>query len=321
MSVELVEVVRSGFRECVHRGSVVVLRPDGAPDLELGAVHTPIYPRSANKPMQALTLLRNGFEPEDAEELAIATASHEGEPRHVELVKRLLDRHGLTEDQLLCPPDLPANEFARAAVVHSGGARSRRIYMNCSGKHAAMLATCRINDWPLQNYLDPGHPLQLAVLETIADLTGEPEADLGIDGCGLPIVPVSLTNLALAYARFVTAAPGTPERRLADAVRADPFLVSGSGKDDLTLMSAVPGLLSKSGADGVHAGALPDGTAFAWKVDDGSERPRLPLTVALLHRIGVDWDEECDDWADLAARPVLGGGARVGTIRAIPGLF
>ena len=318
MSVDLVEVVRSGFRECVHRGSVVILRPDGEPDLELGAVHTPIYPRSSNKPMQALTLLRNGFEPVDGEELAITTASHEGERLHVQLVKRLLDQHGLTEEQLLCPPDLPGNEFARAAVISGGGARSRRIYMNCSGKHAAMLATCRINDWPTANYLDPAHPLQLAVLDTIAELTGEPETDLGIDGCGLPIVPVSLVNLARAYARFVTAEPDSPERRLADVVREHPFVVSGTEKDDLTLMTTVPGLFTKAGADGVHVGALPDGSAFAFKIDDGSERPRLPLAAAILQRIGAG---DNDDLIDSAAQPVLGGGARVGTVRAIPGLF
>ncbi|KAA0021866.1 asparaginase [Antrihabitans cavernicola] len=318
MGVELVEVVRSGFRECVHSGSVVILRPDGEPDLELGAVHTPIYPRSSNKPMQVLTLLRNGFQPVDTDELAIATASHEGERQHIELVKRLLDRHGLVEDQLLCPPELPGNEFARAAVITGGGARSRRIFMNCSGKHAAMLATCQANDWPTENYLDSAHPLQRAVVDTVADLTGEPESELGIDGCGLPIVPVSLTNLARAYAKFVTAEPGSPERNVADAVREHPFLVSGTDKDDLVLMSAVPGLLCKAGADGVQAGALPDGTAFAFKIDDGGERPRLPLTAAILHRIGVDWNE---DYADMASQPVLGGGARVGTVRAIPGLF
>ncbi|MBD0322531.1 MAG: asparaginase [Aldersonia sp.] len=317
MSVELVEVVRSGFRECVHRGSVVVLRPDGEVVAELGEVHTPIYPRSSNKPMQAVALLRCGFEPVDADELAIATSSHSGERRHVELVRRLLARYGLTEDQLRCPPDLPGNELARATVLARNRER-RRIYMNCSGKHAAMLAACVVNDWPTESYLDPAHPVQRAVIETLMELTGEPETELGIDGCGAPIVPVSLVNLARSFAKLVTSTPGSPERNVVDAVRADPFLISGTGTDDLALHTAVSGLFCKAGADGVHAGALPDGSAFALKIDDGHERARLPLVSAILLRLGV---EDSDRLTELASLPVTGGEARVGTIRAVPGLL
>ena len=233
------EVVRSGFRECVHRGSLVVIDVDGDPELEIGAVHTPIYPRSCNKPMQVLTLLRNGFVPADAAELAIASASHMGERRHIELVRRLLDRFDLVEDQLQCPPDLPANEVARAEVL-THGARPRRLYMNCSGKHAAMLATCTINGWPLESYLDSTHPLQEAVAATIADLTGEPESELAIDGCGLPIVPVSLVNLARAFARLTTAPDTTPERLIADAIRAHPCLLYTSPSPRDGLLSRMP---------------------------------------------------------------------------------
>ncbi|WP_077042814.1 asparaginase [Rhodococcus sp. MTM3W5.2] len=317
MSVELVEVDRSGFRECVHRGSVVVLDPDGEVILALGEVHTPIYPRSSNKLMQAVALLRSGFAPADNRELAIAAGSHEGEPEHVAVVHRLLTRNGLAEHQLRCPPELPSNETARARVLASG-ALPRRIFMNCSGKHAAMLAACVARDWPLESYLEPTHPIQLAVMDTIAELAGETDYELGIDSCGLPIVPLSLSALARGFATLATAAADSQERAVADAVREQPWLVSGTGHDDFLLMSAVPGLLCKVGADGVHAGALPDGTSFALKIDDGGERARLPLTAALLHRLGVAWTE---DLAELASPPVLGGGVRVGTIRAIPGVL
>lgn len=318
MSVELVEVVRSGFRECVHRGSLIVLDPQGEVVVSLGEVHTPIYPRSSNKPLQAVAMLRAGFRPRDSRELAIATASHEGESDHVELVEELLDAAGFAEHDLLCPPDLPGNELARAEVL-AAGRGPRRVYMNCSGKHAAMLATCAVNGWDTAEYLDAAHPLQQGVLDTILDLTGDVEdTDLGIDGCGLPIVPVPLTNLARAYARLATSVPDSPERAVADAIRAHPFVMSGSGKDDLLLMSSVPGLVCKAGADGVHAGALPDGSSFAFKIDDGHERARLPLTAALLARLGVPANEEL---ALLASRPVTGGDARVGTVRAIPGVF
>ncbi|NKY47396.1 asparaginase [Nocardia cerradoensis] len=318
MSVELVEVVRSGFRECVHRGSVVIIEPDGEPSLARGEVHLPIFPRSTNKPMQAITLLRNGFEPIDEAELAIATASHFGEPEHLALVRRLLERFGFDENSLGCPPDLPMGEQARAEALAGRDRHSapRKIYMNCSGKHAAMLATCVINGWPVTGYLDPAHPLQQAVTATIADITGEPETDLGIDGCGLPIVPVSLINLARAYARLATAAPGSPERRVADAIRHHPRVISGTDAPDLETMRATPGLVCKIGADGVHAGALPDGRAFAYKIDDGHDRARMPLTQAILQRMGVEWTEA---HTALAGPPVLGGGARVGIIRAIPG--
>ncbi|MEU4316801.1 asparaginase [Nocardia sp. NPDC024068] len=316
MSVDLVEMVRSGFRECVHRGSVVIIGPDGDPTYEAGSVHVPIYPRSTNKPMQALTLLKHGFEPLDDAELAIATASHTGEPEHIELIERLLRRFGFDENDLACPPDLPMDERARAGVLYRGEKPAKR-YMNCSGKHAAMLATCAVNGWPIDGYPDIAHPLQQAVLAQVIELTGEPETDLGIDGCGLPIVPVSLVNLARAFAALATAAQGSPERRIADALRAHPRVISGTNGADLQTMSAVPGLLCKIGADGVHAGALPDGSAFAYKIDDGADRARIPLTMAVLQRMGVAWSDEL---AALAAPAVLGGGARVGVIRAIPGV-
>ncbi len=295
----------------------MLLGPDGDVLDQLGEVHTPIYPRSTNKPMQAVALLRAGFEPADEAELAIATASHQGEPRHVEQVRRILDRYGLAEGQLLCPADLPGEPLARAAAL-TGKRGPRPVYMNCSGKHAAMLAACVVNDWPTEDYLDAAHPLQRVVADTLIELAGEPESELGIDGCGAPIVPVSLVNLARAFARLVTSAPGTPERRVADTVRAQPYLVSGTDAGDLALLSAVDGLLGKSGADGVYAGALPDGTAFALKVDDGADRARLPLVATILLRLGVP---DSETLAELASQPVLGGGARVGTIRSVPGLF
>lgn len=317
VSVELVEVVRSGLRECVHRGSVVTLDPDGVPTFEAGEVHVPIYPRSTNKPMQAVGLLRHGFEPLDAAELAIVTASHTGEPEHVTLVKRLLERFGFGEADLDCPPDLPSDEYARSGVLYRGK-KARPVYMNCSGKHAAMLATCAVNGWPVTGYSDSGHPLQQAIYATVTELTGEPEIDLGIDGCGLPIVPVSLINLARAFAGMATADPGSPTRRVADVIREYPRVISGTSGADLLTMEAVPGLVCKLGADGVHAGALPDGSAFAYKIDDGSERARMPLTLSILQRMGVAWT---DSLADLAAPAVTGGSARVGVIRAIPGVL
>ena len=317
MSVELVEVVRSGFREGVHRGSLVVLDPDGRVQLSLGDVRSPVFPRSSNKPLQAVAMLRSGFTPADSAQLALASASHSGEPAHVEGALRLLADAGLTEDDLRCPADLPGDEPTRNAVLAAGGGR-RRVYMNCSGKHSAMVSTCAANGWSLPDYLDPAHPLQRSGFETVTELAGEAVPTVGVDGCGAPIFALSLTGLATAFARLVTAGPATPERRVADAVRAHPFLISGTGREDLMLMSAVPGLLCKAGAEGVHAGALPDGRAFAVKIDDGAARARGPVSVGVLRHLGVPDSEAL---AALAEEPLLGGGVQVGSARLLPGLL
>lgn len=317
MSVELVEVVRSGFREGMHRGSVVVLGPDGAPELTLGDVTRPMFPRSSNKPMQAVAMLRNGFAPHDTEQLALSSASHSGEAVHVATALRILADAGLAEDDLRCPHDLPGDEATRACVLAAGGT-PRRVFMNCSGKHAAMLSTCARNSWPLRDYLSPEHPLQRSAADTVAELAGQRVAALGVDGCGAPVFALTLVGLATAFSRLVTSAEGTAERRVADAVRAHPFLVSGSGREDLQLMRAVPGLLCKAGAEGVHAGALPDGRAFALKIDDGADRARGPVTVGVLRRLGV---VEGQGLAALAAEPLLGGGVPVGSVRLLPGVL
>ncbi|GGC73574.1 asparaginase [Hoyosella rhizosphaerae] len=309
--VPLVEVIRSGFVECVHYGAFVVLAPDGSVIDSAGDVTGPIYPRSSNKPLQSVGLLRAGYFPSTSAHLALATASHCSEPEHIATIRDMLAEAELEENYLLCPPDLPWNERARAEVLLGDNA-ARKIFMNCSGKHAAMLTVCLTNKWPIDNYLDPDHPLQKLLAETIVELAGEPEHPRGVDGCGLPIIPLSLTGLARAFARLTTASPETHERRVADAVRQHPTLVSGTAMPDAVSMQTVPGLLCKSGADGVFAGALPDGSAVAFKIADGHDRPRLPLVAELLSKIGATGLE------NLPASPILGGSHKVGEVRAIP---
>ncbi|MEO6880359.1 MAG: asparaginase [Mycobacteriaceae bacterium] len=300
----------------MHRGSLVVLADDGAVELALGEVDVPMFPRSSNKPMQAVAMLRSGFSPSGTEQLALAAASHSGEDTHVQAVLGLLAAAGLGEQDLACPADLPGHEPSRDAVLAAGGSR-RRVYMNCSGKHAAMLSTCVAAGWPTTGYTDAGHQLQLAGRATVAELAGEDVSALGVDGCGAPIFALTLTGLARSFARLVLARPDSPERRVADAMRAHPFLVSGTGREDLLLMGAVPGLLCKAGAEGVHVGALADGRAFAVKIDDGAARARGPVTVGVLDRWGID----VSGLDALAAEPLLGGGAVVGAARLLPGVF
>ncbi|AEF39156.1 asparaginase [Hoyosella subflava] len=307
--VPLVEVVRSGFVEGVHHGALVILTPAGQVLHLRGSIDAPIYPRSTNKPLQAVGLLRAGYKPADDEHMALATASHEGEPDHVAIVTGMLDGIGAAEEMLQCPPDLPLNEAARARVIHRGEG-PRKIYMNCSGKHAAMLAACIERDWPTESYMDPAHPLQVQLAATVREIAEEPEHPFGVDGCGLPIIPVTLTGLARAFQKLATATGGTFEHQVTSAISTHPYLMSGTGKPDVILMRTVPGLICKSGADGVFAGGLPDGTAFAFKFADGHERPRLPLAAAVLRALDAPGADK------LPATPVLGGGQQVGEVRA-----
>jgi L-asparaginase II len=318
----LVEVVRSGFVESVHRGALIVTEPDGSVRLTVGDVERPVFPRSSNKPFQALGMLRAGLEVDD-EDLALATGSHSGEPKHVERALALLERHGLTESDLFCPPAYPMHEQSKlAAIFERDGAR--KAAMNCSGKHAAMLATCVQREWPTDGYQSPEHELQRLIDDVIPELIGEPIAATGVDGCGLPLAAFSLTGLARAFGRMVTAEDGH-ERRIADAMRANPWLVAGTGREDTVLMTTVDGLLAKGGAEGVHAIALADGTAIALKIDDGAKRPRSPLLVAALRALGViSEDLDANPALDRLATgygEVFGGDRPVGELRVADGTF
>ena len=173
---------------------------------------------------------------------------------------------------------------------------------NCSGKHAAMLATCIANDWPTETYLSPEHPLQVHIRRTIEELAREPVAAVGVDGCGAPLFALTLGGLARAFRALVLAEPGSPERKVADAMRKFPEWTSGTTRDENKLMASVPGLLLKAGAEGVDAFALPDGTAAAVKIDDGNPRARTPVTAAILAMLGAQPPVE------LATAVVLGGG-------------
>lgn len=304
----LAEVVRSGFVESRHRGAVAALAADGTFAFTAGSANAPVYPRSANKPLQAAAMLRAGL-PVDGELLALAAASHSGEDFHARGVRDLLDLGGLTADDLRCPPALPLDEPTARRLIREGDAPESRVRNNCSGKHAAMLITCIANDWPTETYLDPEHPLQVHIRKTVGELAREPVAAVGVDGCGAPLFALTLGGLARAFRALVLAEPGTPERRVADAMRKCPAWTSGTTRDENQLMTEVPGLLLKSGAEGVGAFALPDGSAAALKIEDGNARARTPVTVAILARLGAQPP------AGLATAPVTGGGHPVGEIR------
>ncbi|GGP10900.1 asparaginase [Nonomuraea glycinis] len=334
----VVEVVRSGFVESRHQARMLTLDATGTPVAVHGAVHVPASPRSSMKPLQALGMLRAGLGL-SGELLALACASHAGEPYHVEGVRRILAGAGLGESALRCPEDYPEDR----TVTDRG-----RVYMNCSGKHAAMLATCVRNDWPLETYLEPPHPLQRAIRATVEELTGERVLASGVDGCGAPLFFISMLGVARAFAALAlstedgTRPAGTPvggpeggseggsrplgssvggpegsaegdtgPRAVFDAMRTHPEWTSGTHRPEAALMRALPGLLVKAGAEGFQAFVFEDGRAGVIKVEDGAGRGRTPLTVAALRTLGLT-SPELDA---LAAQPVLGGGRPVGELR------
>ncbi|HEY5989007.1 MAG TPA: asparaginase, partial [Streptosporangiaceae bacterium] len=281
----IAEVIRSGFTESHHRGSAVALDADGHEVLRMGEVTTRMFPRSSNKPMQAAAMLSCGLDL-DGKLLALSAASHSGEPFHIAGVREILASAGLTEQALQCPPGLPLDEEAQRQVFREGG-QPERVYMNCSGKHAAMLATCVAAGWPTASYRDPDHPLQREIRRMVSDLAGEPVSAVGVDGCGAPIFAVSLTGLAKAFRALVLADPASAKRKVADAMRAYPDWTSGTTRPERALMEAVPGLLVKAGAEGVQAFALADGRAGAFKIEDGAHRATPAVTVAMLRLLGV----------------------------------
>ncbi|MFG2147166.1 asparaginase [Streptomyces sp. NPDC048696] len=307
-------LIRGGVVEGVHYGSVVLLGADSAVDLQLGDIEAAFYPRSALKPLQAVAMVRAGL-PLDGELLSLTAASHSGEAPHLVGTRRILELAGVGEDDLRNVPDLPYDPVVRDTWVREGRLPSR-LAQNCSGKHAAMLYTCELNGWSLEDYLDPAHPLQRAIAETVEDLTGQAIAQVTVDGCGAPLFTVSLHGLARAAARITTSPAGTPEARVADAMREHAEMASGSGRDVAALMRAVPGLLTKDGFEGVQVAALPDGRAVAVKISDGANRARIPVVAAVLARAGIDRAA----LAEFAGEPLLGGGKPVGSVRPVHAL-
>ena len=296
---------RSGFDESRHHGIGVALDASGEVVSALGDPVTPIYPRSSNKAMQADAMLRAGWEP-TSEQLALACASHAGTERHIGVVRSTLAGAGLGPDDLRNTAGLPLDEASAHALL-AAGVTPAPLYMNCSGKHAGMLATSRVNGWPLDTYLRFDHPLQQAIGSRITELTGG-VVHIGIDGCGAPAHVMRLVGLARAF-RTLAMERG----RVWSAMSTHPELVSGDGRDATRLMQLVPELMAKDGAEGVFAAALPDGRAAAVKILDGNGRAAGVVLASLLQSVGVEVGPD-----DLDA-PIFGHGEPVGRVRSIVG--
>jgi L-asparaginase II len=308
--VVVAEVVRSGFVESRHFGSIVALDPSGAVTMAVGDVDAPVFARSCNKPIQAAAMVRAGLPLRDRL-LALVAASHSGEPMHLDGVREILADAGLPESALQTPPTLPSEDRVRDAYVAAGGVPDP-IAMNCSGKHAGMLATCVVAGWPIESYRDPAHPLQRRIATDLAELTRHDVTGVGVDGCGAPLYGTTLVGLARAFGRIQQSGVGTPERAVADAIGSFPEYVSGTARDEARLLRAYPDAVAKAGAEACYAVAMPDGSAVALKIGDGGARARPVVMAAALRRLGFD-DPVLDEVGHV---PVLGGGEPVGHIRA-----
>jgi L-asparaginase II len=304
---------RNGQVESQHFGTVVALNPDGSVAFSVGDPASIVFPRSSIKPLQATAMVEAGLTL-PPRLLALACASHDGRPEHLAAAREILATAGLDESSLGNLIDYPLDDTEREQAIRDGKQRTS-LQMNCSGKHASMLATCVAAGWPTDNsYLSPEHALQQHITSMIPSLAGEPAAHIAVDGCGAPAHALSLLGLARAFRTIATAAPGTAEHQVAHAMTSHPLMVGGPTRDVTLLMQGVPGLVAKDGAEAVFAVGLADGRAVAIKISDGANRARPPVMRAALERLGVGLENvDPATWDS----PVWGHGRRVGLCEAV----
>ena len=279
----LAEVVRAGVVESVHNGHLALINSDGTLRASVGDIEAPMYPRSSIKSFQAAAMVRNGLKL-SPRQLAIVCASHSGAPEHFEVVESILSGAGLSVEDLLNTPDVPLGRAEKAAW---GGNAPSRLAQGCSGKHAGMLATCVVNGWDTKTYLDPEHPLQIAIRQEIQTLIGNAVFSTTIDGCGAPLFVISTHNFAIGtHTMRVSQDPVYQE--VVAACLAHPDMVAGKGRLTTTLMNQIPGLFVKDGAEAVELLSLDDGRACIFKVSDGSDRAFPAIVKAVLKAWDID---------------------------------
>lgn len=292
---------------------MAVARGDGRVLLAAGDIDRPFFIRSAAKPFQAQTALEAGA-PLDPIRVALACASHSGDPVHVALVSAILEESGLDDSALQCPPARPAPAADRRLAA-TGDVRAHPRYHNCSGKHAAMLVACVAAGWATDTYLDPGHPLQQATEELMAEVSGMEVGPPGVDGCGAPVWRTTVRAMSHAYARL------SGDSRLSavrTAMARYPLLVSGEGRAD-ALIGRWLGVPSKGGAAGC-LGVSPRGHGVAAKAWSGNAAAAGVGVMAGLSSLGVVSPAMRRELDHVAAPVVRGGGAEVGRMRSTTGL-
>jgi len=313
----LAVVTRGGLVESIHRGHVAHVDAKGKLIASLGDPEFPTYLRSAAKPFQALAVVESGAAERfgvTASELALMCGSVSGQDYHVAAVRSVLDRAGLDESLLLCGAHKPSHRQT-ARELDRRGEKPLPVHNNCAGKHAAMLLLCRHRGWPVENYIEASHPVQLLIRETVAGVCGLSSSELGVgvDGCGVPVFRAPLRHMACGYARFADpeGAGFSADRR--DAVRllmaaalAHPEMVAGDERVCTETMRRAPGrFLAKTGAEASYGVSLMDsGTGCAFKIEDGSQRAIAPVAVQLLYSLGQLGKEDVDALEGFYRTPV-----------------
>lgn len=315
-AVELAVLERSGFVESRHVGSAVVVAADGSVVTSLGAVDSPIFPRSAVKPFQALAAMQSGV-PLRGAQVAIAAGSHTGSLEHMDIVSGMLKAAGLTENHLGCPAAWPSDPEARAWLLRTDRGKSR-LAMNCSGKHAAFLWACTENGWNTAGYLEPNHPMQRAVRRVLEEYTGQTIRHTGVDGCGAPVMSVTLKGLARAFTTLAKAPSDKSANARAATVATSmldyPWAVEGHGRPNTVVMEDL-GVLAKLGAEGVLAMATPAGASVAVKMLDGNGRAATLVALTLLAASGALDVPEVAAVLGKVVPPIMGGGRPAGSLR------
>ena len=300
----LAELTRNGLVESIHTGHLIMLNADGSVHKIKGSVDMPIFPRSTVKCMQASAMVRNGLKLEPRL-LALAQASHSGAAMHQAGVLEILAGVGLSESDLQCAFDKPLGDAERIAW---GDKAATRLAMNCSGKHAGMLATCVANGWDIKTYLNADHPLQVAVLAEIESLAGAKVSNKTFDGCGAPLFALTTRELATAI-RNITISKDPVHVEVMSAARGYPEMVAGEARLTTRTMKSVPGLFMKEGAEAVEVVSMSDGRTLVFKISDGSWRAFGAIMHAALLEWGITTTEE--------AFNVYGGANIVGGMRAV----
>jgi L-asparaginase II len=323
----LVEVTRGSLVESRHRGAIAVVDGDGRVVFSAGDIEAAVFPRSACKAMQALPFIESGAADAfgfGARELAIACASHSGEPAHVALVESMLARAGLEPVALECGCHWPFDQHVLIDQVRSG-VEPTQLHNNCSGKHAGFVCTAAHLGIDPKGYIGYDHAIQREARAVMQSLTGTALGHdvCGTDGCGIPTYAVPLNRLAHGFAKMVTGtgletSRATASRRLIDACMAEPFYVAGTKRACTRLMESAPGrIFAKTGAEGVFCAVLPDlGLAVALKCDDGTTRAAEAMVAATLARLLRDDAELSARLMALANRTLTNwNGTEVGAIR------
>ncbi len=323
MAEPLVEVRRGSITESRHRGHVVAIEPDGNIVAALGAPYNVTFLRSSAKPLQALPLLTSGAAERFGftdEEVALACASHNGEPIHTRVAASMLEKMGLGPEALRCGVHEPFSPEA-TGVLRAHNELPNVLHNNCSGKHAGMLAVALQLGAPIENYEAPENPVQIAIARAVAQFTDVPLEDMavGVDGCAAPIFGVSVRAMALAYARLVSAPAGFDKatreacERIVRVMTSHPELIGGTSERlDTEIMRAAPGrIVSKVGAEGVYTAGIrpcerwPNGLGLALKIEDGDDkRARPTVVIESLRQLGVLHDESLEAVSRYAFFPV-----------------